>query len=374
VSTIPSPIVDLGNDTSLCQGESLTLDATISNATYLWQDNSNAASLMVSNQGTYWVSVTVNGCSSMDTIMVLSIPYPTPSLGNDTTLCQGAVLLLDASTAGASYSWQDQSTNPTFHVTQQGTYWVVVAYGNCSGSDTIIVDIAPPPVFDLGTDTSLCSGDTLMLDATTPGATYLWQDNTQGPTFEIHQEGVYWVNVTLNGCTVADTISIDYLSTPVARLGNDTTICEGSRLVLEISSPDVQCLWMNELSGPIYVIHQEGSYWVEVSNSCGLDADTLNVGTTICDCPVYIADAFTPNNDFVNDEFSPKTNCEYILYSFVIFDRWGEKIFETDQSSIAWDGTYHGKVVPAGIYVYHLTYRFEMAPELVRCGTITVIR
>lgn len=370
----PSPIVDLGNDTSICQGETLTLDATTSNASYLWQDNSSAASLSVSTQGTYWVSVTVSGCSSSDSITVLSIPYPSPSLGNDTTLCQGSVLLLDANTMGASYLWQDQSINPTFTVSQQGTYWMVVTIGNCSGSDTINVNFVTPPAFNLGNDTSLCEGTSMMLDATTPGASYVWQDNNQAPNFEINQEGDYWVNVTLNGCTVADTIIVDYLTNPVAQLGNDTIICEGVQLVLEVTSPDLNCIWMNEVAGPIFIVHQEGSYWVETSNSCGLDRDTLNVGVTICDCPVYIADAFTPNNDFVNDEFSPKTNCEYILYSFVVFDRWGEKVFETDQSSNAWDGTYHGKVVPAGIYVYHLTYRFEMAPELVRCGTVTIIR
>jgi hypothetical protein len=134
-----SQILDLGNDTSLCQGETLILDATTSNATYLWQDNSINPTFNVTQQGTYWVEVTVNSTTIGDTININFNPLPTINLGNDTTLCQGESLTLDVTTSNATYLWQDNSTNPTFNVTQQGTYQVEVSRYNCSVINTINV-------------------------------------------------------------------------------------------------------------------------------------------------------------------------------------------------------------------------------------------
>src|SRR5690606_15424578 len=86
ISPLPQITLNLGNDTALCQGETLTLYATTANATYLWQDNSTNPTFNVTQQGTYWVQVTNNCGTTTDTINVSYNPIPTVNLGNDTTL------------------------------------------------------------------------------------------------------------------------------------------------------------------------------------------------------------------------------------------------------------------------------------------------
>ena len=135
------PVVDLGNDTSLCQGESLILDATLADATHLWQDGSVDHTFIADDQGTYWVEVTVNCQSDRDTIIITNYSELAIDLGNDTLVCQGDSMVLDGTTTNANYIWQNGSTNPTFNVTEQGTYWVVIIdSNNCSDSDSIMVD------------------------------------------------------------------------------------------------------------------------------------------------------------------------------------------------------------------------------------------
>ena len=80
---------DLGNDTTICQGETVTFDATFSGSTYLWQDGSTDSVFAASQSGVYWVEVTQNNCSKVDSVSVTVIPLPTGNLGNDTTLCPG---------------------------------------------------------------------------------------------------------------------------------------------------------------------------------------------------------------------------------------------------------------------------------------------
>ena len=103
---------NLVNDTTLCQGETLTLDATSSNAAYLWQDNSTNPSFTVTQQGTYWVEVTNNCGTTTDTINVSYNALPTVNLSND-TLCQGETLTLDATSSNATYFGR---TTPPIHL------------------------------------------------------------------------------------------------------------------------------------------------------------------------------------------------------------------------------------------------------------------
>jgi gliding motility-associated-like protein len=133
-----APIVDLGNDTTLCDGQSLLLDATITSATYLWQDNSTAATLTVTSAGTYWVEVT-DGCAERDTVFVNYNPVPQVDLGNDTAICIGEMIVLDATTPSATYLWQDNTTNPTYSATAGVVYSVAVIVDGCAGHDTLSV-------------------------------------------------------------------------------------------------------------------------------------------------------------------------------------------------------------------------------------------
>ena len=94
-------------------------------------------------------------------------------------------LLLDVSEPNVTYGWQNSSTNATFNVSQTGIYWVDMTFNGCSRRDSISVDYYPAPNLELGSDVSLCIGESLLLDATNPNSTYSWQDNSAGSTFNV---------------------------------------------------------------------------------------------------------------------------------------------------------------------------------------------
>ncbi len=437
------PIVDIGNDTTLCQGEILTLDASTQDATYLWHDNSTNPTFNVTMPGTYYVQVTDSCGTVTDTIEVNYNPLPNINLGGDTLLCIGGSLILNAATTGATYLWQDNSTASFFNITQQGTYWVHVTDSCGTVSDTINVSYTAPPIVDLGEDTTLCEGETLTLDVTTPfatylwhdnstnatytvstagsymvhitdtcgststdvititfnplpfvklgndtiicdgeiitldvttqNATYIWQDNTTNPNFNVTQPGSYWVEVTVNDCSLTDTIMVDNLLPPATNFGNDTSICPGEVLILDATTPYGTYLWQDNSTNPTFDVSQQGTYWVEVINKCGIDSDTITIEQADCNCYIYIPNAFSPNGDNLNDYFSPKSNCDFSDYTLMIFNRWGEKLFETNDQYQPWNGRCKGKLSPIGVYVFTMKYKFEKSEEISKIGRVTLI-
>ncbi|MEX2380053.1 MAG: kelch repeat-containing protein, partial [Vicingaceae bacterium] len=302
VQQIPRPTVDLGADTTLCAGETLTLDATYSGATYQWQDNSTDSTFTVNKGGTYYVVVNLDGCVASDLIRVNYKSRPVVDLGSDTTLCQGDSLYLDVTTANATYLWQDNSTDSIFAVGQSGQYWVEVTTKGCSSSDTINVDFKPIFV-DLGNDTTLCSGDSLILDVTNSGATYEWHDNSTDSVFKVTQAGTYFVEVSLNGCVGTDTILVNYQAYPTIDLGADTTLCQGDSLYLDATTANSTYLWQDNSTDSTFAIGQAGQYWVEVTTNGCSSRDTIEVNynptlivdlgndTTLCKSDLLTLDA-----------------------------------------------------------------------------------
>ena len=133
--------VELGNDTTLCEGETLKLDASLPNATYKWQDNSSNAEFMVNQPNVYWVEVTSNGCSDIDSIKVDYNPIPSINLGKDTLICSNTDFFLNAYTENASYLWNNGSTNATLKITNAGVYNVEISVDGCKNMDSIQITL-----------------------------------------------------------------------------------------------------------------------------------------------------------------------------------------------------------------------------------------
>jgi len=114
---------------------------------------------------------------------------------DDTSGCDGVLLTLDATTAGATYLWSDGSSGATLDISTDGTYSVDVIIGGCTLSDNTNVTLITNPIsFN---DTTLCDGEIMILDATTAGATYLWQDGTTTPIYNVSDAGFYSVDVIM---------------------------------------------------------------------------------------------------------------------------------------------------------------------------------
>ncbi|MEI7596619.1 MAG: gliding motility-associated C-terminal domain-containing protein [Bacteroidota bacterium] len=133
--------VDLGNDTTLCESETLKLDASLPNASYKWQDNSSNSEFVVNQTNTYWVEVTSNGCSDIDSIKVDYNPIPSINLGNDTIICSNIDFFLNAYTENASYLWNNGSNNATLKVSNAGFYNIQITVDGCINSDSIFISL-----------------------------------------------------------------------------------------------------------------------------------------------------------------------------------------------------------------------------------------
>jgi gliding motility-associated-like protein len=135
----PSPIVNLGNDATLCEGNTLTLNAAYPNSTFLWQDGSTGSTYTVTQQGMYYVKVDLNGCKKSDTITVNYNLKPRFTLGPDQFICQGSpVTLAPVTDPSWQLSWQDGTHNQSYTVAQPGTY-ILTATNNCgSATDEIL--------------------------------------------------------------------------------------------------------------------------------------------------------------------------------------------------------------------------------------------
>ena len=275
----PLPVVDLGPDLSLCTGETTVLDVTQPGASYGWSDGSGASTLTVSGPGTYGVTVWLNNCFASDQVDIAYNAIPTVALGPDQAICAGEQATFDATTPGATYLWQDGSTGPTYTGSTSEVVQVDVTVNNCTGSDAASVVVNPLPVFDLGPDVTVCPGTVVNLNATLPGATYLWQDGSTAATFAANTPGTYTVDVTVANCTTSDVIVVDHYTLPAVDLGADVTLCAGNTTTLGVTIPGSTYIWSTGEVSPTISTGTAGIYWVDViQNGCPVrDSLTVNV-------------------------------------------------------------------------------------------------
>ena len=378
----PPLAVNLGGDTVLCPGQSLTLTTPQPNLDHLWQDNSTQPVFSLTDAGTYWVRVTNNCGVVSDTIHVSTDILPEIDLGADSTLCAGDIRVLDATWTNSTYLWDDNSTDPVRTATQSGAYFVTVTNICGSVSDDIALDFIDPPqqVF-LGNDTSLCEGQSLALATIQTGFEYMWQDGSTNPDYQVQNSGTYSLTVSNQCGSETGEIEVLVLSPPEVDLGEDQALCEEDKqpVLLDVSfGPGTSYLWQDGTSNPQYSILDAGQYYVEVSNQCGVAVDTLNISTRLCQCSIFIPTAFTPNLDGLNDEFYLVPYCPLQAGTLTIFDRWGRKVFESDNPDARWDGTFNGRACAEGVYVWMYKYQFLTRSSEVysaqKGGTLTLLR
>ena len=230
--TIPArPAVNLGKDTTLCAATSLLLDATsYPGATYLWQNNSTAATFNATQTGSrsYHVKVTYNGCSKADTIKVNINPISAKPLQQKMFCGNDSVQLTTHRGHGETYTWSTGATTSSIHATDSGYYWVDLSWNGCTTRDSFFVT---RHMGSLPGDTSVCLTTPFLLNASAPGATgYTWQDNSTAATINITSSGTYSVRINFGACFVNDTINVSGLAPFTASIAHN--ICNGNPYML----------------------------------------------------------------------------------------------------------------------------------------------
>ena len=356
--------LDLGADVALCQGESAVLSTDIAADSYTWSTAENTSSITVSSSGDYTLEISVDGCTYSATVNVEVSPNPTFNLGNDMDLCDGETTVLDVSSQAGTFEWQDGSTDATYTVNQAGTYSVIVIQGDCIGSDEIEIVYHPVPIFTLGEDVTVCYSSGFQLEVTTlvAGASISWNTGQSSAVITPQSTGTYQAIASANGCVFSDAIDVTVIPPLSLDLGEDQIVCKGTHLALHADVFNFQYplsySWSEDGNDSTLIVTETGNYQVTAESECEVLSDDINVLFEQCGCFLYVPNAFTPDDDGVNDYFAVETECNFDLYELKIFNRYGELIFESADPSNVWVGSDKngGYYVPDGVYVWRIEY------------------
>ena|GEM_PF-342749 len=426
----------IGNDTTICANDEITLSTNGVYNQYLWSTGDTTATITVNLPGTYSLDV-ISGCgTASDQIVISNWPYPDPALGDDLNLCYNESAILQPTLGFLSYVWQDNSSLPSYFVTESGLYYVnVTDFHGCHGSDSVYVEIAN--IVDLGEDSlNLCTGSTLQLDAGNEFDFYTWSNGEFGiPSINVSAGGMYSVSVNyLFGCPSEDSVYITEYPVPAATITGETSFCSGDSVILTAPAGNFNYTWYyNDM--PISTettieADKGGDYILTMENLCGEDSETVTVqennlplvylgedrtlfpgesvtlevesgyesyewnndagnGNTLTityddilqneittiilnvvdangckssdevDIEAYNVTVFkviTPNGDGANDYFKPadKGWSGINEHTMTVFNRWGEKVWESNNFPDGWDGKQNGHHVADGTYYWVL--------------------
>ncbi|GAB3899624.1 gliding motility-associated C-terminal domain-containing protein [Spirosoma agri] len=298
-------------------------------------------------------------------------------LGRDTTLCgRASTYSLSAKTPGAiDYLWNDGTISPTLLVTKAGTYSVKVTTPCKILYDTISINYSLD--FNLGPDTTLCTGQTLTLSVpSSASSTYSWQNGSSLNTFPVSQAGRYTVRVTQANCTVTDSIQVRYTEPPQLDLGQDIELCGAERFTIQPTVAKGQFAWQDLFAEQSRTVTNSGVFRATVRNECATVTDSIVISYGACDCVLYTPDSFTPNGDGSNDTFSAYGCGDISIQSLSVFNRWGELIFTTTTPPFQWDGYVQGVACPTGVYAWHIDYRLSQRNKVTpgqRQGSVYVL-
>ena len=248
----------------------------------VWSNGSSAPTMTVNSTGRYSVLVTdINGCEGRDTVNVTVAPIPVVKLGNDTAICSGNTVILNAGKNFKSYLWSDGSKNSILTVTKTNVYAVTVTdFNGCKGFDFVKVTVNPNPVVNLGKDLFICQGDSVLLDAGNSSVYYHWSKdnlrlNDSIESLAVKQTGKYSVTVTNKyGCSATASVNVSVNANPVVTLIKDTAICLGTTISLDAGNGYKNYIWaLNNKplsnNSELLIVSNPGKYSVTVTNRFG---------------------------------------------------------------------------------------------------------
>ncbi|MFN4234706.1 MAG: gliding motility-associated C-terminal domain-containing protein [Bacteroidia bacterium] len=319
--TVSSSVnADAGNNVTICPGGSTQLNAT-GGVSYIWSPATGLSATNISNPiasptntTTYYVTVTdANGCSASDSVIVTVGNNLSINLTNDTTICQGASITLNASVSGAtSYNWSPSSTLSSSNTSSTvatplvtTTYYVTVSNGSCSGTDSVTVTINPSAIINAGNNDTICNGQSTSISATASGGgggpySFNWSSGQTGAGPHIvspTSTTTYIVNGTdaLGCAAIPDTVIIT-VNPPLsaALTTNNDTICPGNSVLLTVvangGDGNYSYAWTGVTSNNQTAVATPSTtttYSVTVSDGCGSSPITLQQSIVVDTVPIF---------------------------------------------------------------------------------------
>jgi len=279
--------VNLGNDTTICQGQNLTLNPGNSYTTYQWSTGALTQTLNVLNSGTYSLKVTNNvGCVARDTILVNVLGLQS-NIIRDTILCNGKSTVFNPGIGFSNYLWSTGATTPTITVSQPGIYWVNAKSSNgCTIIDSAKVRVDSLAITSLQAVSPICvGGNSGMISSSVAGGinpyAYTWNSTPAQHTANATNLSVGTYTLTVidsAGCIAIDSATILSPQALQVNIGNDTTICQGQTVNIHPSLAYTTYQWSTGAITSSIDVTTSGTYWLKVINSSGCNgSDTIQL-------------------------------------------------------------------------------------------------
>ncbi len=411
VSITPTPFITATSNQP-CTGtwDTLFLQAiSVPGANFIWDgpytfrsnvNNPFRTPTIMEYNGIYHVTAYINGCSSgiiSDTVVIRETPK-TPMVPW-LTFCQ----YLDAprlDAMGDSILWYTSSTSnvgslvgpiPSTAVPGNSWYFATQTLNGCTSfKDSIQVTIYPKPTVTVSHDTAVCPRDTAILRAvdTDPVANYRWYprmylDDTTSAITTIRPETNRTYTVVASNqysCTDTGTVTVNVLAAAVIDLGDSTMIYPGESYQITTQTNCTSLYWFPSYglddpysASPIASPDYNTKYLVHgvTGWGCATD-DSINIYVSQ-DAILGVPNAFVPGNG-PNGKFLIIRRGIAVLNSFIIYDRWGVKVFETNNISDGWDGKFNNTPQPEGVYVYQIDAVTSAGKKFTKMGNVTLIR
>ena len=255
--------IDLGGDQTFCDNQPQTISPDIqgeddSNAAYSWNTGEDTESIQVNESGTYTLTATINGCEVTQSVNYLFSPEPEVDLGSDNSVCENETLTLDATPDNAAdydsinYQWSQNGnilnaeTNAALTVDEPGDYSVEITTTNSNAagqSQTCVYDFNTTvggALFsvDLGDDQIFCDADAQTItaqlsDADANNADFSWSTGEVTQSIDVSETNIYTVTVTVNGCSLTQSVEYVFNESPDFDLGGDIETCDLSSSVID---------------------------------------------------------------------------------------------------------------------------------------------
>lgn len=401
---LQNPVAAVGPDVHVCSGDSAQLQGS-GGSSYVWTPTiflsaNNIANPIANPTTTIQYQLLVvdsNGCQATDSIMVFVNPLPNVHASAfTTTLCLRSSTLLNA-VGAQSYFWNPDSllSDPTIYnpvaTPVENTFFRVVGtdVNGCKNVDSVLINVIQPFQLLIPENVETCAGDFVQLNA--GGAPSYYWSPAYGLSSTIVSDPIaspavtttYTLMGTDNMC-FHDTaeVKVTVHPTPHISAGQSLTMLAGESVDLNATADPGNYKWSpeNTLScvtclQPTASPEQTTTYNVEVTDNYGCRASDSVVVYVFCnDAVIFVPNAFTPNEDGKNDKFYVRSNGLTAINFFRVYDRWGQLIFETNDLSQGWDGSFNGQQLSPDVYVYHLSAVCTNGDEISKHGNVTLIR
>ncbi|MGQ0827442.1 MAG: gliding motility-associated C-terminal domain-containing protein, partial [Bacteroidota bacterium] len=386
VMVTPNPAPTVSGNT-ICSGEGTTITAN-AGGTYNWSTGQTTASITISPSvtTTYTVVVTNTGCTGSATAEVRVNQTPAPSISNPATICSGQSTVLTTNGTVGPYAWSNGATTSSITVTPASsiTYSVSVTQNGCTGTAEQTITVIPPVVASIQGN-SICIGDNVTLTGS-GGTSYYWSPggDTTKSIVEIPLVTTTYTLITAVGnCPDTATYEVKVDSLPVPMASGNTTINYGQSTKLTSSGGGIY-QWIPSTGlncancpNPTASPTASTQYCVMIKNTAGcIDSACVTVLVELkCgfEGELFVPNGFSPNNDGQNDVLYVRGLGITGMY-WAIYDRWGEKVFETTDFRQGWDGKYKGKDLDPAVFVYYLEVICITGDQIKQKGNVAIIK